>query len=404
MTTVRDTGTDGSRLLRLAADLAAAEHIDTCRAELLEVLTRYESFETATDEIDRSLDTLRNLHREVPGLRTARAGRTAVFLPVNLPLYSLVLFAAVPSLAADSVTVRGPAATAEWHAQVLAVSGLGRYFPRLELVHTTRRTFIQDRVRDAATVIFTGRYENAEEVRRECPGALFLFEGSGPNPVVVGPRADLDASFERIVTARLFNGGQDCAGPDAYLVHTTRAEELLARLLATLAALPTGSYRDPLVRVGPVLNRGPLRDLAQRLDEVAHDVVIGGCIDMGTATVQPTVIVRPLSRHDRLVEFFAPVFYVLCYGGPAELEAFFARDEYTSRAMYASFFGEDVPALLYANSTVLTGRTVLDVERGNDPYRGYGPRANYVARGGPARRATTHAARPIPEAAHQGWR
>ncbi|WP_168714769.1 aldehyde dehydrogenase family protein [Streptomyces sp. A0592] len=387
MTTVRGTGTgDGPRLLRLAADLAAAaaaaEHLDAHRAELLDVLTRYESFEAATDEIGRSIDTLRNLHREVPGLRTARAGTTAVFLPVNLPLYSLVLFAAVPSLAADSLTARGPAATAEWHAQVLAVSGLRRYFPRLELVHTTRRAFLRDRVRDATTVIFTGRYENAESVRRECPRALFLFEGSGPNPIVVGPRADLDVSFDRIVTARLFNGGQDCAGPDAYLVHTSRAEEFLARLLATLAALPTGSYRDPLVRVGPVLNRAPLRDLARRLEEVAHDVVVGGAVDPGTATVQPTVVVRPLSHHDRLVEFFAPVFYILRYGGPAELDGFFARDEYTSRAMYASFFGEDVPAALYANSTVLTGCTVLDVERGNDPYGGYGPRANYVARGG----------------------
>ncbi|MFE6912062.1 hypothetical protein [Streptomyces erythrochromogenes] len=189
MTTVRDAGTGDARLVRLAADLAsaaaAADHIDAHRAELLDVLTRYESFEAATDEIDRSVDTLRNLHREVPGLRTARAGRTAVFLPVNLPLYSLVLFAAVPSLAADSVTVRGPAATAGWHAQVLAVSGLGRYFPRLELVHTP---------------------------------------------------------------------------PDAYMVHASRAEEFLARLLATLAALPAGRVLRRL-RGGPA-TRCPRRGRA----------------------------------------------------------------------------------------------------------------------------------------------
>ncbi|MEU6996140.1 aldehyde dehydrogenase family protein [Streptomyces sp. NPDC046465] len=295
----------------LAAAAAAADHLAARRAELMDVLTRHESAETAADELDGSIDALRNLHREVQDLRAARAGRVAVFLPVNLPLYSLVLFAAIPSLAAEAVTVRGPAATEQWHKDVLVASGLGEYFTRLELIHCTRRTFIQDHVRRADTVIFTGRYENAEQVRRACPSALFVFEGSAPNPIVVGPRADLDASFDRIVAARLFNGGQDCAGPDAYLVHSSRADAFVARLRTTLAALPCGGYDNPLVRVGPILNPRPLRDLAQRLEAAAGDVVYGGGIDMEAATVQPTVIVRPLSRHDRLDEFFAPVFYIL---------------------------------------------------------------------------------------------
>ncbi|MFF1379108.1 aldehyde dehydrogenase family protein [Streptomyces sp. NPDC058308] len=365
----------------LAAAAAAADRLVSRRAELMAVLTRHESAETAADELEGAVDALRNLHREVPDLRAARAGRVAVFLPVNLPLYSMVLFAAIPSLAAEAVTVRGPAATEQWHKDVLAASGLGEYFERLELVHRTRRAFIEDHVRHADTVIFTGRYENAEQVRRECPSALFVFEGSAPNPIVVGPRAGLDASFDRIVAARLFNGGQDCAGPDAYLVHSSRTDAFVARLRATLSALPCGSYDDPQVRVGPILNPRPLRDLAQRLEAVADDVVHGGGVDIPAATVQPTVIVRPLARHDRLVEFFAPVFYILSYDHPAELDAFFARDEYTANAMYVSVFGEDVPRSLYATSTVLIGQTVLDVERGNDPYGGYGPQANYVSRG-----------------------
>ncbi|MFJ9619764.1 aldehyde dehydrogenase family protein [Streptomyces noursei] len=268
------------RLVSLAADLAAAaaaaDHLAAHHTELMKVLRRHESVETASDELDRSIDALRHLHREVPHLRAARAGRVAVFLPVNLPLYSMVLFAAIPSLTADTVTVRGPAATQQWHRDVLLASGLGTYFRRLELVHLTRRAFVQDYVRRADTVIFTGRPENAEQVRQECPSALFLFEGSGPNPIVVGPGVDLDTSFDRIIAPRLFNSGQDCAGPDAYLVHTSRADEFVARLRDTLSALPHGSYDNPLVRVGPILNQGPLRDLARRLETVANDVVHGG--------------------------------------------------------------------------------------------------------------------------------
>ena len=75
-------------------------------------------------------------------------------------------------------------------------------------------------------MIFTGRYESAEEVDAQCPYGLFIFQGSGVNPVVVGPEANLSAEvLDHIVTSRAFNGGQDCAAPDAFLVHVQRADD-----------------------------------------------------------------------------------------------------------------------------------------------------------------------------------
>ena len=91
----------------VAAGFAA--HLETHRDEILEVLTQHESHETAVDEIERSVHALRGLHREMHNLRIAHVGDVAAFLPINLPLYSLVLFAAVPSLMADRVFVRSPA-------------------------------------------------------------------------------------------------------------------------------------------------------------------------------------------------------------------------------------------------------------------------------------------------------
>ncbi len=361
---------------------SAADHLERHRAELIDVLTRHESREAADDEIERSIGALRNIHRELPALRQAQAGNVAVYLPINLPLYSFVLFAAIPSLVASSVTVRAPANTVAWHREVLASSGLQQRFPRVRLVDATRRQFLSDYVQRADTVIFTGRYENGEAVRLECPDALFIFEGSGPNPIVIGPRADLGESFDRLVAPRLFNSGQDCAGPDAYLVHTGCADDFVQRLRTMLDGLATGHYADPNVRVGPILNRGTLKFLAARLHEVRDDIVYGGRVDLDTAHVQPTIIDRPIERHDRMFEFFAPVFNVMRYSSTDELDRYFDRPDYTKRAMYVSVFGETVTPSLYRTSTVLVDQTILEVERGNDPYGGYGPQANYVARGG----------------------
>jgi acyl-CoA reductase-like NAD-dependent aldehyde dehydrogenase len=315
-------------------------------------------------------------------LRHGSVGEISVFLPINLPLYSLVLFAAIPSLMADSVDVRLPAATPDWVCDVSSAAGLDRFFPRMHLLRVTRRQFVEGYASQAAAVIFTGRYESAEEVRRECPDAVFIFQGSGVNPIVIGADAELtDDLIERVVTARIFNGGQDCAAPDAFLVHRTKADAFVSALVDQARSWPVGGYGDPAVRIGPILNAACLDVLEERLDAMRADIVVGGNVDHAAAFVEPTVVVRPLAEHDELTEFFAPVFYVLVFDDDAELEAFFKTPEYVENAMYVSLFGQEPLAGLFESSTVLFDATVLDVEQGNNAFGGNGAKANYVARG-----------------------
>jgi acyl-CoA reductase-like NAD-dependent aldehyde dehydrogenase len=363
--------------------LQCADHLERRADDIVGVLTRHESHEAATEELHSSIDTLRNLHRELAYLRAGHVERIAVFLPINLPLYSLVLFAAVPSLMADRLDVRLPAATPTWLHDVADAARLGDFFPRVHLHEATRRQFVEGVASRATAVIFTGRYESAEQVRRQCPDSLFIFQGSGVNPVVIGPHASLsDDSLERIITTRLFNGGQDCAAPDAFLVHASKADEFVEQLVKRVEGVASGSYDDPHVRVGPILNKQPLKELADRLSALTADTVVGGRVDTEAGTVEPTVVVRTLGEHDELMEFFAPVFYVLVYETDAELSAFFNHPDYAENAMYVSLFGQSAPAELFETSTVLYDQTVLDVEQGNTAFGGNGAKANYVALGG----------------------
>jgi aldehyde dehydrogenase (NAD+) len=371
-------------LADLASAEACADHLEACADQVISVLTQHESFEAANDEVERSIDALRNLHRELAHLRRGVVDSLAVFVPINLPLYSMVLFGAVPSLMTSRVDLRLPAATPEtpdWFAEVADVAGLGGFFPRLHLNQLSRRAFIEDFAQPASAVLFTGRYENAEAVREACPDGLFIYTGAGINPVVVGPEADLTRYIDRIVTTRFFNGGQDCAGPDALLVHESRSAEFIDLVVRESARVKVGDFTDREVRVGRIQNPAPLKDVDARIRELRDSVVFGGGVDVANGFVEPTVIARNLADHDHLFEFFAPVSYVLTYESRDELCRFFADSDYTDHAMYASVFGELVPEILYQSSTVLTNRTVLDVEQGNTAYGGNGSKANYVALG-----------------------
>jgi acyl-CoA reductase-like NAD-dependent aldehyde dehydrogenase len=357
-----------------------ADHLEREHDLIVHLLTQHESHEAASGELESSIDALRNLHRELAALRSGAVGDVSVFLPINLPLYSLVLFAAIPSLMAERVDVRLPAATPAWVRSIADAMNLGEFFPRVHLNELSRRRFINEHASRADAVIFTGRYESAEEVREQCPDGLFIFQGSGVNPIVIGPDADLNTEvLEHMVTARAFNGGQDCAAPDAFLVHARRADEFVAAIVDRAAALVSGPYTDPTARVGTILNPNTLGAIADRLATLSPDIVVGGMVDRETAYVAPTVVVRPLAEHDELMEFFAPIFYVLVYENDDELATFFGRDEYVDNAMYVSLFGQHPVAGLFESSTVLFNRTVLEVEQGNAAFGGNGAKANYVA-------------------------
>src|SRR5262249_4902210 len=159
--------------------------------------------------------------------------------------------------------------------------------------------------------------------RQQCPDGLFIFQGSGVNPIVIGPAADLGPdTLANMVTARVFNGGQDCAAPDVFLVHASRADEFVDALIADAEQLVSGPFEHPAAGVGPILNPQPLPAIAERLAALADDTVLGGVVDREAAYVSPTVIVRPLAEHDELTEFFAPIFYVLVYEDDYDLAAF----------------------------------------------------------------------------------
>ena len=358
-----------------------ADKINEKRDELISILCMYESHETAIYEIQHSIKTLKGFSREFSSLDFSKKyGNISTFFPINLPLYSLVLFAIAPSAFAKKVRVRPPMMISDLLEKIVNVLELSRRMPSIVLYPISRKQFLDECVEYSQVVIFNGRYENVQELIAEFPDKKFIFNGRGINPAIVGDSADIDLAVEKIIEMRIFNSGQDCAGIDVIFVSSGIYEKFVLALKENVSKLSTGNYNDEETRIGKVQRIEYIDELKGFLLKAESDITFRGIVNHESCIVTPHIIERNLKDHrGEFVEFFAPIFYILKYETDAELLAMLNSEHYADYAMYASVFGtseelnKNIP-----NTRVLVNKIVNDIEIGNEPYGGYGNKANFV--------------------------
>ena len=180
---------------------------------------------------------------------------------------------------------------------------------------------------------------------------------------------------------RLFNSGQDCAGPDVFLVSRSVADQFVRRLEEMLASVEVGLTTEDGVRSGQSRStRTSPKQLAFSNEKPEH-IVFGGDIGLESRLIQPTIIRKDAAEHSgSFHEFFGPIFYVLEFEGVEDLAPILSAAAFREHSMYASVFGADaaVEALL-TPCRILRDVTVNDVEHGNDEYGGFSESASLTA-------------------------
>jgi lysyl-tRNA synthetase class 1 len=369
---------------------------------LTTILLRHESYEVVLDEIGRTVDLLRSLSENGQYFRR-EMGPVATFLPRNQPLYALALFGLIPALMAKEVHVKPPMAMYSLFRDLANSLPLSDFFPNIVFSGQERAAFVRDRaarsldglpITDA--VIFTGTMENANRLRAEFdPRTLFVVNGAGHNPVVVTPRADIGLAVKSVIRLQLYNSGQDCANPNAVLVHRQCFDRFLQELRAAVRQIPVGEYHDREVRVGPLSDRKKVPQLVEALLSSAEylDPDTPGILRSASAILEPTIVTKPLADGGNYTEYFAPIFFVQRYENDENLSLYFDNREYAQNAMYITVYGESafVDNLLerrlndgrplHDHSTILrnTDLHAPGVERGSQPYGGYGRGASCVS-------------------------
>lgn len=348
---------------------------------LYELLT-YESFEAAEDEIRRSIDCLQNISQEFEWLSYGKVNLLCSIIPINLPLYSLVLFGIIPGFMSEEVIVRPPILMTDVLKKITKLLNLKKLMSHIKFTYLERSLFGEAYISVADVVIFTGRYENAKLVQKICPKkALFIYDGTGINPIIVTDSAQIDQVVEKTIKTRIFNSGQDCAGPDVIFVHEKILDVFKDTLLSELTKLKIGDYQNRDVRIGPLIKKDLLPKIKDFFHKHAKSLVYGGKIDTDKSIIYPTVFIEDISETEKftMTEFFSPVFYLLVYHHDNDIQRIFSQKSYSDFAMYASFFGKSQPDVEIPNSIILHNQVTNDIESGNNPYGGYGQKANFIS-------------------------
>lgn len=380
----RTSDREGLRLARLLIELTPI---------LLDTLVAVATRASAEDELARSVAALARSDWELARNRPPRLGEIAVFMPSNNVLYSYVLYALIPLLFADRVVVRPSSRVRETSARVYQL--LSEACPMLDgrspaLSDASQRAF-SHKCANADMVIFTGRHENSAALATTLANHTRLLRfGSGPNPVVVGERAELELAVRDVVAARLYNSGQDCLCPDVIFVHRRIRDAFMAALRDLLDRIAIGERSDPDTIVGPLIYRDALAGARAFLTQHHERLRYGGHVDEHAASVSPAIVELPFLAGFHPPELFSPIFCVVPYDDGKQIECWLHSPVELERGMYVSVYGEPLlKGETLGTSVMCRGLTALDAENGNAPFGGFGVRASSVLCGG------TCVARPL---------
>ncbi len=376
-----------------------ADRIEGGFEELAHILLEYESYEVVVDEISRTLDLLRNLEENEAYFKL-RIGAVTTFLPRNQPLYALACFVIIPSLMASEVSFRIPHSMRHFFPKLLAFLDIYSRFPNIRVSSHQRTEFLQERSSLLVNpetketkpltdvVIFTGTPVHAEQLRFVFDQrTLFITNGSGHNPVVVSKDSDLHTAIDAVLTLQLYNQGQDCAAPNAVLVHSDIYTDFLRTLRDEIRTVKVGDYRDRRCRVGPISDPKDLVRIQDFLIDNREwlDPTTPGIIRAYDAILEPTIICKPLKEGGNYDEIFAPAIFLQKYEKDSDLAQYFETTRYAQNAMYVTTFGKSAYTdalsnreidgkVLHPESTLLhnTHLHAYGIERGTQPYGGNG--------------------------------
>lgn len=142
-----------------------------------------------------------------------------------------------------------------------------------------------------------------------------LLELSGNNAVIVDQTADLDMAVRAILFGAVGTAGQRCTTTRRLLIHESRYEELVGRLVKAYAQVHIGNPLEPDVLMGPLIDQVAVEGYRAALDEIKKEggeILYGGhVLNRPGYFVEPTIVRAKNEWPIVQRETFAPILYVM---------------------------------------------------------------------------------------------
>lgn len=349
------------------------------------ILVRYETIAMVEDEFERSIELLTNLDEQQDYLVYKYDKVLSSFLPLNQPLYSLILQVFIPSLMMKQVYYRPPASLKNLHTALL--NELRPALANVELCAVSRKEFIRDFVSSSDIVNFTGKYENAMDLISELPiNIAVVYNGSAINPIVIGADADIDLAARDTVNARLYNSGQDCMAPACIFLDHRIAPVFLDALKARLSNIIVGPNENPASVVGPMIEDLSIDYFRCLRKMYAPNILWGGDFDENKQYIYPTVFYFDCVTLENQTVYYAPYFWIMCYRSVSEIQTYLDSKYCEQYSGYISLYGKSMQKRCWysgKNALIpLADRTLLSEENGNKEFGGYGIGCGFLYKDG----------------------
>ena len=346
------------------------------RQLILNCLQHTETYKTAQIEIDKSISCLQNIDKQIKYLIMDSFIDLCIFLPMNQPLYSLTLFAIIPGCMFENIFCRPPVLLKDVYSNLCSILNLSNY--NIFCQQISRRKFLKYYVAFADAIIYTGKYENAIEVTQWVkPKSIFIFQGSGTNPIIITENAIInDELISKVIKTQIYNSGQDCMAPSAIFVSKNKWFEFIQNLIEKLRVLKVGNYSDTCVDIAPMIEESSIEVAKSLLDSNQDSIIYGGEVDFEHKIVFPTIIEFKTVYELPFQSSFSPIFCLYCYQNEKEILEFLERPECQENKAYISVFGSMYSS--FGNEIVIDNDVLDSVDDGYSEFGGFGVHSSFV--------------------------
>ncbi len=187
-----------------------------------------------------------------------------------------------------------------------------------------------------------------EEMLKNSPGKIFMFEGPGKDPFIVLDDADYRRAALTLAASKYMYSGQACWSPERVLVHEEVHDEFVREFVKISKRLKVGEPLDPGTQVGPVVDQTAVRRIKAQVEDALEKrgkLLCGGPLEGNL--IAPTIIDG--ANHDMIgmrEESFGPISFVQSFGSAPEAISLAQDSPY---GLHAAVWGwRDAPAVVSA--------------------------------------------------------
>jgi len=174
-----------------------------------------------------------------------------------------------------------------------------------------------------------------------------LLELGGNNAAVIAPSADIDLVVRGVTFAAAGTAGQRCTTLRRLIVHRSRRDEVLERLVRAYSSLPIGNPLDSGTLVGPVIDTASGGRVLAAIEVAAAEggELLAGGVEVAApgapdaCYLQPAIVAVPGQSEIVRTETFGPLLYCLTYD---DLEEAIALNNGVPQGLASSIFTTDL--------------------------------------------------------------